>query len=93
MIINCIYAPGRVHIYMLSDLYLLEHYFEEPFSAVYEQDLVQKYGAEKTQAAISNGFLEYYRIPCGRGQERCVCRLSEKGRLCARGLLPDIPAN
>ena len=65
---------------MLKDLYLLDTYFEESFSAIHEEELVRRYGRAETLAAIHGGYLDHARIPCGRGDTRCVCRLSQKGR-------------
>ncbi|GEM_PF-3563823 len=69
---------------MLIELYLLRTYFAEQFTALYEQDLIGKYGPAAVSEAIEEGILEHRRIPCGRGRERCVCRLSEKGIAIAR---------
>lgn len=65
---------------MLEDLYLLGTYFEESFSAIHEEELVRRYGRDETISAIHGGFLDHARIPCGKGDTRCVCRLSDKGR-------------
>lgn len=64
---------------MLIELYLLRTYFAEQFSALYEQDLIRRYGRNEVHAAIDQGLLEHSFVPCGRGRRRCVCRLSEKG--------------
>ncbi len=64
---------------MLAELYLLQTYFAEHFSAVYEEDLVERYGREPVSLAIKRGILEHRRVPCGKGRQRCVCRLSEEG--------------
>lgn len=65
---------------MLQDLFLLRSYFEEPFTVMYEADLIEKYGAAAVIRAITDGLLEHRRVPCGTGRQRCVCRISEKGR-------------
>ena len=72
---------------MLVELYLLQTYFTEQFSAIYEQDLIDKYGRQPVQAAIRSGILEHRHIPCGRDRTRCVCRLSSQGIAEARALL------
>lgn len=64
---------------MLTELYLLQTYFEEPHSLMYEEDLVERYGREPVSEAIRAGLLEHRRIPCGQGRTRCICRLSEAG--------------
>lgn len=64
---------------MLLDLYMLQTWFAEPASIVYEDDLVARYGASPVKKAIAGGFLDHRRIPCGKGAYRCVCRLSDKG--------------
>jgi hypothetical protein len=64
---------------MLTDLYLMENYFEEPFTVFYEDDLIRQYGADQIGAAIEDGLLERRPVPCAAGRVRCVCRLSEKG--------------
>ena len=64
---------------MLIELYLLRTYFAEQFSALYEQDLVSRYGRKAVSEAIREGVLEHSFVPCGRNRRRCVCRLSEKG--------------
>lgn len=69
---------------MLLELYLLQTYFAEQFSAMYEEDLVRRYGRFAVSKAIKDGILEHRHIPCGSGRRRCVCRLSEKGILQAR---------
>lgn len=66
---------------MLVDLYLLETYFEESCTAIYEDDLADKYGEEAVQDAIDSGILEHRRIPCQKGRTRCICKLSALGRM------------
>lgn len=65
---------------LLQDLLLIANYFEKPFTALYEEDLKARYGQEVVTKAICSGLLEHRWVPCGRGQRRCVCWLSEKGR-------------
>ncbi len=69
---------------MLLDLYLLQTWFAEPASIVYEEDLVSRYGASSVKKAIAKGLLDHRRIPCGKGAYRCVCRLSDKGMAAVR---------
>ena len=64
---------------MFIELYLLQTYFAEQFSSIYEDDLIDRFGYEPVQKAIKSGYLEHRRIPCGTGKKRCVCRLSDKG--------------
>lgn len=68
---------------MLTDLYLLETYFEEPFGGIYECDLVRRYGPREVARALQNGLIERCALPCAGNAGACLCRLSEKGRLCA----------
>jgi len=68
---------------MLQDLFLLQHYYEEPAAAMYEEDLVARYGAAPVQAALAQGLLEQRRVPCRGGAVRCICWLSQYGRACA----------
>ena len=64
---------------MLHDLYLLSVYFEPSQAIMYEDDLKRRYGTGTVLAAMKDGFLEFYRAPCLRGEGRCFYRLSEKG--------------
>lgn len=75
---------------MLIDLYLMQTYFADPAGAVYEEDLVDRYGRREVSRAIFSGKLEHRRIPCGSGRTRCVCRLSEAGRREAEAAINQI---
>lgn len=68
---------------MLTDLYLLETYFEEPFTGIYERDLVRRYGPQEVERALQDGLIERCALPCVKNAGNCLCRLSEKGRRCA----------
>lgn len=72
---------------MLSDLLLVSRYFDGPHTALYEEDLKTRYGADEVRRAIYAGLLEHRRVPCGAGRMRCVCWLSRKGaaQAAARG--------
>lgn len=65
---------------MLQTLYEMETYFGSIDSLLFEEDLVARFGAEATLAAIRNGDLEHRWTPCASGKRRCVCALSDKGR-------------
>lgn len=69
---------------MLHDLLLVSHYFNGPDTALYEEDLKSRYGADAVKTAIYTGLLEHRRVPCGAGRMRCVCWLSHKGQAEAR---------
>jgi hypothetical protein len=69
---------------MLRDLLLVSHYFSGPDTALYEEDLKSRYGADEVRTAIYAGLLEHRRVPCGAGRMRCVCWLSRKGQMEAR---------
>lgn len=75
---------------MLDDLYLLKEYFEEPFAAIYEEDLIRKYGQDHVSKAIDQGLLEHRYIPCAQGKRRCVCWLSKHGDKVARQLFAQV---
>lgn len=64
---------------MLQDLYLLSVYFEPSQAIMYEDDLKRRYGDSTVLSAMKEGWLEFYRAPCLRGEGRCFYRLSEKG--------------
>ena len=73
---------------MLTDLYLLQTYFEEPSSFAYGGDLVEKYGTARFAEAVAAGLLEVRRLPCAGGEGgRFVCRLTEAGA--AAAALPE----
>lgn len=46
---------------------------------MYEDDLKRRYGDSTVLSAMKEGWLEFYRAPCLRGEGRCFYRLSEKG--------------
>ena len=64
---------------MLNDLLLVSRYFNGADTALYEEDLKSRYGADEVRRAIYAGLLEHRRVPCGAGRMRCVCWLSRKG--------------
>jgi len=64
---------------MLHDLYLLSCYFDAPSAIIYEDDLKKRYGNEAVSQALSQGWLDFYRAPCLRGNGKCFYRLSQKG--------------
>lgn len=64
---------------MLRDLAALSGYFDEVETALYEEDLIRRYGRETVHDAIDRGWLAHGWIPCGKGRRRCVVRLSEAG--------------
>ncbi len=68
---------------MLKDLLALSGYFDGVETALYEEDLVHRYGRETVHEAIDKGWLAHGWIPCGRGRRRCVVRLSEAGQQAA----------
>jgi hypothetical protein len=72
---------------MITDLYLLQYYFEEAGAAMYREDFVRRYGAEMLAAALSDGLIEARCLPCRGGGEKALCRLSDKGRRTAAALL------
>lgn len=74
---------------MLIELYMLRTYFAEQFTALYEHDLVRRYGRRVVSEAIREGILEHSFVPCGRRRRRCVCRLSEKGLQQAQAAISD----
>lgn len=51
--------------HMLRDLYLLQAYFDPPFSVIYEEDLLKRFDEQQLSAAIKKGWLEWRDItPC-----------------------------
>lgn len=72
---------------MLTDLYLLQYYFEEAGAAMYQEDLVRRYGRAELKAALEAGLIEARCLPCKSGEEKALFRLSEKGRHHAAQLL------
>lgn len=69
---------------MLKDLLAVCGYFDSLESALYEEDLVRRYGRDEVSHAIRKGWLAHGWIPCGRGRRRCVVRLSESGQRAAK---------
>ncbi|MCB9990072.1 MAG: hypothetical protein H6867_01670 [Rhodospirillales bacterium] len=69
---------------MLIDLYLLQTYFAEPSSVIYEEELIRRYGGAAVRQAIKEGMLEKRQIPCKSGAVRHVCTLSDDGILTVR---------
>ena len=65
---------------VLTDLFLLQHYFEEAGAAMYREDFIRKYGASELRAALTAGLIEERCLPCRGGGEKALCRLSDKGR-------------
>jgi hypothetical protein len=72
---------------MLTDLYLLDQYFEEPAAAMYREDVIRKFGAAAFEAALCGGLIEACCLPCRDSESKVLCRLSEKGRKAAAELL------
>ncbi len=63
---------------MFQELSLLNEYFDQPYSVIYEEDLVEKYGRENVSKAIHSGALQHRWVPCGSGKRRCVCWVDGK---------------
>ena len=64
---------------MLHDLYLLSCYFDAPSAILYEDDLKRRYAPHEILHAMKEGWLDFYRAPCLRGDAKCFYRLSQKG--------------
>lgn len=69
---------------MLTDLYMLHHYFEESSACIYADDLIERYGERAVADALRLGYLEMRCLPCqrgGRGDQGggVLCRLSACG--------------
>ena len=64
---------------MLYELYLLQTYFEMPNGAVYEEELVSRFGENEVRGAIRAGLVEHRLVPCGSGMFRGLCWLSRRG--------------
>ncbi len=82
---------------MLTDLLLLETYFEEPFGVALYEDLAAHYGEDAIKEALSFGFLEMRTLLplCATDSSaRLVCRLTETGRVaaCSNNRFPSIRA-
>ena len=58
---------------MFQELSLINEYFDQPYSVLYEEDLVERYGRETVTTAIRSGELQHRWVPCGKGDRRCVC--------------------
>jgi hypothetical protein len=65
---------------LLHDLFVLQNYYGETQSIMYEDDLIRLYGQDDVQSAIQEGLIDHGWIPCASGRKRCVCRLSDKGQ-------------
>jgi hypothetical protein len=72
---------------MIADLYMLQHFFEEAGAAMYQEDVVRRYGRAQLKAALEAGLIEARCLPCRGGGERALFRLSEKGMRQAAQLL------
>lgn len=65
---------------MLSDLLLLETYYESQNSVQFLEDLSRRYGPEAIRRAVSAGEVICRRVNCGPECGRFLLRLSDKGR-------------
>ena len=65
---------------MLTDLYLLQTYFEEPAGLMYQDDLVRRYGWPAVREALAQGLLNR-RPVCGGSKMRWICRLSDPSHM------------
>lgn len=65
---------------LISDLSLIASYFEGHTQTLYEDELIKDYGKTTVLHAIRDGILEHRWIPCKKGQKRCICWLSDKGK-------------
>ena len=66
---------------MLKELYLLETYFETPFSAMCEDDFLKRFGAKEVQTAYKSGFLRKRFVNGSEKNEPYyIYSLSDKGR-------------
>jgi hypothetical protein len=72
---------------MITDLYMLQHFFEEAGAAMYQEDVLRRYGKAQLRAALEAGLIEARCLPCRGGGEKALFRLSEKGRQAAASML------
>ena len=68
---------------LLQDLLELEKFMDGNDANIFEAELWDKYGKAQTLQAIESGLLEHRRIKFRDGHGRCVCWLSDKGRVTA----------
>lgn len=64
---------------MLHDLFLMSEYFEPPFSAIREEDLIESYGHQSVYMALSMGLIERKCAPCASKAARNFYVLSQSG--------------
>ena len=65
---------------MLSDFLTLELYFGSQNSALYFEDLAQKYGTEQLKNAVNSGDIQCRSLCFGSDCGRVMAWLSEQGR-------------
>jgi hypothetical protein len=65
---------------MLSDLLLLEIYYDAPETARFYEDLSRRYGGEALAAALSAGYLTGRKVLIGPDAGRWLFWLTDKGR-------------
>lgn len=73
---------------MLSDLYILEHYYESPHAALFFEDLSRRYGGGAVEAALKAGHIAQRLITHGPQRGRMLLWLTEKGRREAGNMKP-----
>ena len=66
---------------MLSDFLSLEHFYGHMGAVLYLDDLIEKYDAVHICQALDKGYLEKRLICIGPDCGRCVCWLSDYGRM------------
>ena len=60
----------------MSQLSLVNDYFDQPNSVLYEDDLVKHFGRDTITQAIRKGIIQHRWVPCGKNRRRCVCWLN-----------------
>lgn len=62
---------------MLSQLALVNDYFDHPHAVLYEDELIQHFGPDAIAQAILSGLLRHKSVPCGNQARRSVCWLNK----------------
>jgi hypothetical protein len=65
---------------MLSDFLVLERYYDAPETALFYEELSQRYGVNAIKKALQAGYLMTRRVMYGPDCGRVMFWLSEKGR-------------
>lgn len=68
---------------MLQDFYMLELYFGSAESVISIEELIEKYGSSNVIGNIKNGYIRMASGFCNQKTGKCMCWLTEKGRIVA----------